>query len=160
MNKRPLVVLALGAALISGTAALVAPAIGTAQQPPAGAPAPDRAHERPLPSRHVEGRIAFLRAELRITAAQQPQWDLVASTMRANAQRMDQLVQEMRGGRDQPQSALERLDRQSRLVEARAAAVKSFADAFRPLYQVLTDDQRKSADELFEHHGRRGGWRL
>src|SRR5205814_10638286 len=37
---------------------------------------------------HVEGRIAFLKAELKITDAQQPLWITVADAMRANAKGM------------------------------------------------------------------------
>src|SRR5207248_7156814 len=37
---------------------------------------------------HVEGRIAFLKTELKITDAQQSLWTTVADTMRANAKGM------------------------------------------------------------------------
>ena len=57
----------LSALLIVGAATALVPA--TAQQQPA--PQPQR--ERPLPGRHVEGRIAYMWAELRITPAQQAQ---------------------------------------------------------------------------------------
>ncbi|TIW86878.1 MAG: hypothetical protein E5V52_05325, partial [Mesorhizobium sp.] len=34
---------------------------------------------------HVEGRIAFLSTELKLTKAQRPLWDAVAEALRANA---------------------------------------------------------------------------
>ena len=37
---------------------------------------------------HVEGRIAFLKAELNITEAQMTQWDAFADAIRSNATRM------------------------------------------------------------------------
>ena len=37
---------------------------------------------------HVEGRIAFLKTELKITDAQQPLWNAVGDAMRANAKDM------------------------------------------------------------------------
>ena len=37
---------------------------------------------------HVEGRIAFLKTELKITDAQQPLWNAVADAMRASAKDM------------------------------------------------------------------------
>jgi len=139
-------------------ALLVGAAIGTttssfAQRTPASA-----AQTRPLPSRHIEGQIAFLRAELKITAAQQAEWDRVAGVMRANANQRDLLVQERRTKRGQPQSAVERLDQRLRATEAHLAAEKSFAEAFKPLYAALSDDQKKSADELFGGYRHRG-WR-
>jgi hypothetical protein len=38
-----------------------------------------------MPFEHVEGRIAFLKAELKITDAQAPQWNAFAETLRSNA---------------------------------------------------------------------------
>ena len=38
-----------------------------------------------MPFEHVEGRIAFLKAELKITDAQAPQWNAFADTLRSNA---------------------------------------------------------------------------
>ncbi|MEJ0068920.1 MAG: Spy/CpxP family protein refolding chaperone [Pseudomonadota bacterium] len=145
------------ALLLAGTVTVLMPESGSAQQPaPAAA---DQQHKRewPLPSRHIEGRIAFMRAELKITGAQERQWDLVASAMRANAQRMDQMAQQMRANRGQAATAIDRLDQRARFTEVRLANDKSFADAFRPLYQSLSDDQKKSADEMFNRHqhGRR-----
>ena len=156
MKARSLIVGALGAILLAGAATLLLPAAVTAQQPAPAAAPPH--HEHPLPSRHIEGRIAFMRAELKITTAQQAQWDRVAEVMRAGAKRKDQMFQQMRATRGQPQTAIEKLDRRVSFIEAQAAEEKTFADAFRPLYQSLSDDQKKSADELFGR-SRHGGWR-
>jgi hypothetical protein len=40
---------------------------------------------------HVEGRIAFLKTELKITDAQEPLWNAVADAMRANAKEMAEM---------------------------------------------------------------------
>jgi hypothetical protein len=37
---------------------------------------------------HVEGRIAYLKAELKITEAQMPQWNAFADALRSNAASM------------------------------------------------------------------------
>jgi protein CpxP len=155
MKARSLIIGALSAVLIAGGATLLMPAVGTAQQP---APAAAPQHERPLPSRHIEGRIAFMHAELKITAAQESAWNRVADAMRASAKRKDALFQQMRATRDQPQTAVEKLDRRVSFIQAQATDEKAFADAFKPLYQSLSDDQKKSADELF-NRPRHGGWR-
>src|SRR5215831_15280409 len=39
-------------------------------------------------ARHVEGRLAFLKTELKITDAQLPLWNALADAMRANAKTM------------------------------------------------------------------------
>jgi len=158
MTARPFAAANLLVSLLAlGSATALIPVAGVAQQLAPGAATPPR--ERPLPGRHIEGRIAFLRAELKITGGQQANWEKVAATMRDSARRMDQLAQEMRAARGQDQSAVDRLEQRARLTEARAAADKSFAAAFKPLYASLSDDQKKSADELFARSFRRGGRR-
>ena len=159
MPARPFAAVALVATLLAlGGATALLPATSAAQQPAQGTAQPPR--ERPLPSRHIEGRIAFMRAELKITDTQQVHWEQVATAMRANARQMDQMAQQMRAARGQPWSAIEQLDQRARFTEARAASDKSFADAFKPLYASLSDDQKKSADDLFTRRPpRRGGHR-
>ena len=155
IRRHVTVALALGALLITAAATTVlAPSLVSAQQPP---PAPPPHHERPLPGRRIEGRIAFLHADLKITLAQQAQWDRVAAAMRASAKQKDQLFQQMRANRDKPKTAVERLEQRMQFIEAQASAEKSFVEAFKPLYAVLSDDQKQAADELFGRSFRHGG---
>ena len=79
---------------------------------------------------HTEGRIAFLRRELKITDAQMPQWNAFAEALRANARRMSGMHETMmQGGMmnhgNAPMSAPDRLDRMERLevqvIDAREA---------------------------------------
>jgi len=49
-------------------------------------------------ARHVEGRLAFLKTELKITDAQLPLWNAVADAMRANAKSMGDMAGGMMGG--------------------------------------------------------------
>ena len=103
---------------------------------------------------HVEGRIAFLKTELKITDAQAQDWNKVADVMRDNAKALTQLRDEARANGDKPQTAVERLGTFERFAQARAKAITAFADAFKPLYDRMSDDQRKSADALLapQHH--------
>ena len=48
-------------------------------------------------ARHVEGRLAFLKTELKITDAQLPLWNAVADAMRANAKTMGDIAGGMMG---------------------------------------------------------------
>ena len=47
---------------------------------------------------HVEGRLAFLKTELKITDAQLPLWNAVAEAIRANAKSSMGMMEEMAGG--------------------------------------------------------------
>ncbi|TDQ83241.1 LTXXQ motif family protein [Dongia mobilis] len=48
--------------------------------------------------RHVEGRLAFLKTELKINAAQEDAWQAYADALRANAGQRQQMMQEMMSG--------------------------------------------------------------
>jgi protein CpxP len=151
----------VGAAVLSET-----PQTAQAAEAPAGPGAMPGggAHGREMqgrfmPGRHIEGRIAFLRAELKITPAQSAQFDKVATVMRDNAKDAAQLFEQARAARGTGTAApdaVTRMNQRVKFAEARVAGMKKFADAFAPLYQSLSDEQKKSADELFGHRMGRG----
>lgn len=145
----------------AGGLALAQPGSTTGPQP--GAPAM-HAHAgenaRHMPGRFIEGRIAFLKAELKLTAEQQPLFDKLADEMRTSAKTMQERHgehQQASGTAGAPLSALEKLERRSVMMKEMTAAQDRYLAAFRPLYQSLSDDQKKSADELFAHAGGPGG---
>jgi hypothetical protein len=156
IRKAALPALALAAMLAGagGLATLSAPdanAQATTATPQAQAQ-PERHFD---PSRHVEGRIAFLKAELKITDAQAPLFERVAEAMRANAKEMAQLHQQWRADRDKPKNAVERLETRVKFGELHTQHEQRFLAAFKPLYDSLSDDQKKAADELLSarrHH--------
>src|ERR1700732_5626643 len=95
----------LAAALFTGVAAIgLAPALAqTAPAPTNSTAAPTqarhRARERMMPGQFVEGRIAFLNAQLKITPAQEAQWQQVEAAMRENAKTLDQTITTARQNR-------------------------------------------------------------
>lgn len=99
----------------------------------------------------IEGRIAFLRVELKITDAQDKAWNAYADALRVNAKRLGEL---RAAGRDGPASAnlIERLDRQERWLSARVEGVRAIKTKLSSLYAVLTEDQKKAAEELLAPH--------
>lgn len=100
-----------------------------------------------LPFEHVEGRIAFLKAELKITDAQAPQWNAFADVLRANAQAQRAMHEQMgRGGASTGWP--ERLAFQQKALSTRLEALKALEAAARPLYAVLSDEQKALADQL------------
>jgi hypothetical protein len=108
---------------------------------------------------HVEGRIAFLKTELRITDPQMPQWNAFADALRANARRMGEMQNTMMQGGMSGQSgasvsAPDRLDRMEKMMTAMTEAVKASKSTLAPLYAVLTDEQKQMADQLI--HGPMG----
>ena len=98
-------------------------------------------------ARHVEGRIAFLKTELKITDAQQPLWNAVADAMRADAASIGDMPDGMMGiwrAARLPESLASLEEKMTAQLEA-VRRVKAAVD---PLYEALSDDQKKSADEL------------
>ena len=100
-----------------------------------------------MPFEHVEGRIAFLKAELKITDAQTPSWNAFADTLRANAKAHQAVHEQMTKG-GMPSSWLDRLAFQQKALTTRLDALKALETAARPLYAVLTDEQKTLADRL------------
>ena len=100
-----------------------------------------------MPFEHIEGRIAFLKAELAITDAQMPQWNAFADAVRAGAKGMRESMSKlMQAG--MPATAPARADAMLQMMTARLGAMKEMTSAGKALYEVLTDSQKKVADEL------------
>lgn len=100
-----------------------------------------------LPFEHVEGRIAFLKAELKITDAQAPQWNAFADSLRANAKAHRAMHEQMTKG-GMPSSWPDRLAFQQKALATRLDSLKALESAAKPLYAVLTDEQKTLADRL------------
>jgi hypothetical protein len=102
----------------------------------------------------VEGRIAFLRAELKITDAQANAWTAFADALRTNAQKLGAVRPAMMSasGSGAQQTLAERLDAQERWLAARLDGIRTIKAAFTALYGTLSDDQKKTADELLGPH--------
>lgn len=100
---------------------------------------------------HVEGRIAFLNAELKIAEAQLPLWNAVADALRANEKNMTQVC----GAMMNVQSATlpERLAAREKVLGTRLEDVRKLKAAIDPLYAALSDDQKKAADQIMPGTG-------
>ncbi|HEV2336956.1 MAG TPA: Spy/CpxP family protein refolding chaperone [Stellaceae bacterium] len=99
---------------------------------------------------HIEGRIAFLKTELKITAAQQSLWKAVADVMRANAA--------SRGGMSNGMAMMgsaatlpTKLAAREKAMAAHLEQLRKLKAAVEPLYAALSDDQKKTADELMSN---------
>ena len=100
-----------------------------------------------MPGQHIEGRIAFLKTELGLTEAQLPQWNAFADAMRESARSM-QAAMTANMGAGMLTTAPARSDAMIAMMTARLESMKKVSEAGKALYAVLTDEQKKSADDL------------
>lgn len=110
-----------------------------------------RAAMRPL--ERIEGQLAYYRAELGITEAQMPQWNAFADAMRAAAARLRQAyAAQATQAAGQPTTAPEQLERRIALLSVLLETTRSAAEAARPLYAALSEEQKRTADALMAEH--------
>ena len=101
---------------------------------------------------HVEGRIAFLRAELGITEAQTDLWNTFAATLRDNAKKLGEARMASHGTSSSASGLEQQLAAQEQWLSARLEGIKAIRAAFGPLYKSLSADQQKIANELLRTH--------
>jgi len=100
----------------------------------------------------VEGRIASLRTELKITSAQTGTWNAFAGVLRANARRAGQLhMGMMTGPNGAPPSLTQRLDQYERMMTAGLDNLRALKPALIRLYAELSTKQQATADRLLMH---------
>jgi Spy/CpxP family protein refolding chaperone len=141
----------LAAALLTSIATLgLSPASAQTTPPTANSgtvQTQPRHHARMLPGQVVDGRIAFLKAELKITPAQETQWQQVATAMHENANALDHTIttaREQRGTAD----AVQRLTLREQFAKVRAENDARMLTAFKSLYASLSPEQQQIANDL------------
>jgi hypothetical protein len=97
---------------------------------------------------HVEGRIAFLKTELKITDAQNDIWNVFADALRDNARKLG----ELRGTITAQGALVDRLAWQEKWFTARADNTRSIRTTYTDLAARLSDDQKKTAEQLLAPH--------
>ena len=98
------------------------------------------------PIEHVEGRIAFLHAELAITADQEAVWSAFSDAVRANAKG---LAEASSMSRDSGATGVaDRLLSQEHIVAAQLTGLKAINAALEGLNKGLSDAQRITLDSL------------
>jgi LTXXQ motif family protein len=100
----------------------------------------------------VNGRIAFLKAELGITDVQKAAWNAYADALKRNLQSMQGMWQTMQAVFE-AKTPVEGLDARVAAMESRLTALKEVKPALAGLYAALSDDQKKKADELLTGMG-------
>ena len=103
----------------------------------------------------VEQRITDLHAALKITPAQETQWNAVAQAMRENAANMDKLVASNRTTPPQNTNAVDDLKTYQKFAQAHVDGLKNLISAFGTLYSAMPDAQKKVADTVFDSSERK-----
>jgi hypothetical protein len=95
----------------------------------------------------LEGRLAYMKAELAITDAQSAVWNGYVSAVKDRASGMrgmhEGMMQAMQSG-----TAMARMDAHIKAMEAMTDALKALKPATEALYAVFTPEQKQKADRL------------
>jgi periplasmic protein CpxP/Spy len=143
---------------------LAAPALAQAPDGAAGGQPPAAAQQpaQPMHQGHrqghaqrdsLEARIADLHGKLKITPEQEPEWQAVAQVMRDNAKATGEQVEKSRQN-EATMTAVDDLRAYAQIASTHAQGVNRLADEFGKLYASMSDDQKKTADQVFRHHRR------
>ena len=152
-----------GAALVAGS---LGPAMAqqkapdSSTKPPATATAPDDSKKPPAAAaatsskpETVEQRIQTLKTALQIKPDQESKWDAVAKAMRDNASKMEKLVADKRKLSPDKTTAIDDLKTYQDFAEAHLDGIKHLMSPFKSLYDSMSTDQKKNADQVFERYG-------
>ena len=107
---------------------------------------------RMMSPEHIEGRLAFLATELKITDAQRPLWDAFADALRANARDMASMMKGMQDATPSQAASstglLQQIDLHERMLATRLEALRRMKAALQPLYAAFDDRQKRMAVDL------------
>ncbi len=97
-------------------------------------------------SSHVEGRLAFLKTEMKIAPDQSAAWEHYADAYRAAAKSMHSMQDSMTDMKESNLPA--RLAFHQKMMSAHLDGLKAISGPLTALYAVLSADQKKAADDL------------
>jgi hypothetical protein len=95
----------------------------------------------------IEGRLAYLKAELGITEPQAAAWKQYEDAVRSRASAMQSTRQDMMKAM-QAGTVADRMKARITMMEGMVASMKTQSSALENLYPLLTDEQKKNADKL------------
>ena len=136
--------------LATGLLAAV-PAMAQTASPPANATPATASAPAPANARRdvmVERRISELHSKLKITPAEQKPFDDFAQAMRDNASHMDDIATQ-RQAAAATATAVDQMKSYSAMAQAHADEVSHLIGPFSTLYDALSPEQKKMADQSF-----------
>jgi zinc resistance-associated protein len=161
---------ALGAGLLAASAfaqqppssqspAAAPPAQPQAAPSQAASPSADQRGPRGVSSEdraaYFDAHLAAIHAGLKLTADQERLWPPVESAARDMVKQMMQL-RDQRQSQAAPADPVERMARMGEASTRRGQVMTRLAEAARPLYASLTDDQKRRLRTLMRHPGHDG----
>jgi LTXXQ motif family protein len=103
---------------------------------------------------HIDGQLAYLKTELKITEAQTPQWNVFANTFRADKEKNARLCRATANEESRSKmvsaSLPESLGMMAARLTVRLESLRAMEAAIRPLYSILSREQKKTADEIMK----------
>jgi hypothetical protein len=96
----------------------------------------------------VEGRLAFMKTELKITEAQTAAWNGFADAVRSAAKQHNERMKTVFAGEQRSKSLPERVEVQEQFMSIRLEQVRQIKASLKSLYEVLSLEQKKEADEM------------
>ncbi|HED12255.1 MAG TPA: hypothetical protein ENI62_01105 [Gammaproteobacteria bacterium] len=114
------------------------------------------------PGQFIEGRLAFLKAELGITKSQKEAWDKFSGFARAQAEALKSEIQQRQAkwqkkahnntGDQANKSPLDHMQARISHMQERTARMQAKLDAMKNLYTALTPEQQVKAKSLLGRH--------
>jgi hypothetical protein len=154
--------LLLGATFLAAGLSIGVSRADTKPTPPTEQTMIEHHHKRAGMHAHHQGpenldqRIANLHQALKITAAEEPDWLVVAQTMRDNAAAMQRLVADNMAVAPETVTAIDELGAFQKFAQAHVDGIKNLTASFAKLYATMPDPQKKLADQVFRTYGRKG----
>ena len=89
----------------------------------------------------IEGRLSYMKTELKITDAQASAWTPVADAIRTAAKHHNERMKAIFGGEEKSKTLPERVDAQEQFMTVRLEEIKLIKAALKNLYAVLSPEQ-------------------
>ena len=102
------------------------------------------------PAATIDSHLGDLKAQLKITTAQEAAWQTFANAAKQQATTMQAMHAQMQQGTG---TAPERMAQRATAMQQRAAAMVTVASALKDLYAALTPEQKTIADQHFDMMG-------
>lgn len=116
-------------------------------------------HAFARPTERVEARLAYIKTALKITDAQQAQWEAFANFVRKNAQDREERFKSRRAGERGPAghgegNVIERMERAQSFHAEAVTRINQALAVEKPLYAALSPEQQKVADVVLNPRAR------
>ncbi|MET0527428.1 MAG: Spy/CpxP family protein refolding chaperone [Microvirga sp.] len=142
-------------ALAQAPAPTTPPAAGQEQ----ARPEPRRGMSQDEYNRLVDARIASIKAGLKLSSDQERLWGPVETAIRTSASERYTNMQQFRENRDQRRNMdfMQRLEQRNTMMNQGAQRSATLTTAMRPLWDSLSEDQKRIAPRLMRE-AMNGGW--